>query len=146
MASRDRKGAGDVCHSLAVAARQTATFFNPRDAVKPIVADINSISPVRCPCGFARRAFADVPGAPASVHRVEIQVDARTHYHKVQTETYYVLECEANAAIELNGELVPVAVGTAIMIPPGVRHRAVGRMTILNVVVPPFDEADEWFD
>jgi hypothetical protein len=27
-----------------------------------------------------------------------------------------------------------------------VRHRAVGRMTILNVVVPPFDPADEWFD
>ena len=36
--------------------------------------------------------------------------------------------------------------GVAILIPPGVRHRAVGRMTILNVVVPPFDPADEWFD
>ena len=33
-----------------------------------------------------------------------------------------------------------------VLIPPGVRHRAVGRMTILNVVVPPFDPADEWFD
>jgi hypothetical protein len=34
----------------------------------------------------------------------------------------------------------------AVLIPPEVRHRAVGRMTILNVVVPPFDPADEWFD
>jgi hypothetical protein len=33
-----------------------------------------------------------------------------------------------------------------MLIAPGVRHRAAGRMTILNVVVPPFDSADEWFD
>ena len=34
----------------------------------------------------------------------------------------------------------------AVLIPPGVRHRAVGRMTILNVVVPPCDPAEESFD
>ena len=55
--------------------------------------------PVRCPCGWARRAFADVPNAPASVHRVEVEVDARTHYHREHTETYYILECAAGAAI-----------------------------------------------
>ncbi|HJZ56342.1 MAG TPA: cupin domain-containing protein [Gemmataceae bacterium] len=113
---------------------------------KAAVADLAELTAVRCPCGWARRAFADVPGAPASVHRVEIEVDAQTHYHKHQTETYYVLECEEGAAIELDGELVPVRPGVAVMIPPGVRHRAVGRMTILNLVVPPFDPADEWFD
>ena len=110
------------------------------------MANLAELTAVRCPCGWARRAFADVPGAPASVHRVEIEADAQTHYHKNQTETYYVLECEDGAAIELDSELVPVRPGVAIMIPPGVRHRAVGRMTILNVVVPPFDPADEWFD
>lgn len=77
---------------------------------------------------------------------MDIAEDARAHYHKSQTETYVVLECEHGAAIELDGKLVPVKVGVAVMIPPGVRHRAVGRMTILNVVVPPFDPADEWFD
>jgi hypothetical protein len=30
--------------------------------------------------------------------------------------------------------------------PAEVRHRAAGRMTVLNVVVPPFDPADESFD
>jgi mannose-6-phosphate isomerase-like protein (cupin superfamily) len=113
---------------------------------KPAVADLTALPAVRCPCGLARRAFADLPGAPASVHRVEIDVDARLHYHKVQTETYYVLECADGAAIELDGEQVPVRPGVAVMIPPGVRHRAVGRMTILNVVVPPFDPDDEWYD
>jgi hypothetical protein len=34
----------------------------------------------------------------------------------------------------------------AVLITPGVRHRAVGRMTIPNILVPPFDPADEWFD
>jgi len=34
----------------------------------------------------------------------------------------------------------------AVLIRPGTRHRAVGRMKILNVVIPPFDKADEWFD
>jgi mannose-6-phosphate isomerase-like protein (cupin superfamily) len=110
----------------------------------PAIADYSTIEPVRCPCGWARRAFADRPGAPASVHRVE--VDARTHYHREHTETYYILECTAGAAIEQDGERVPVRPGHAVMIPPGVWHRAMGRMTILNVVVPPFDPADEWFD
>jgi hypothetical protein len=36
--------------------------------------------------------------------------------------------------------------GGAGLIPPRVRNRAAGRMTILNVVVPPFDPADEWLD
>ncbi len=111
-----------------------------------VVVDMTKLAPVRCPCGWASRAFADVPGAPMSVHRVEIATDAVAHYHKDHTETYVVLECESHAAIELNGVPTAVQPGIAILIPPGVRHRAVGRMTILNIVVPPFDPADEWFD
>jgi mannose-6-phosphate isomerase-like protein (cupin superfamily) len=113
---------------------------------RPVVVDFTALDPVRCPCGWARRAFADVPGSPASVHRVEIENDARAHYHRGHKEIYYILECAAGAAVELDGERVSVEPGNAVLIPPGVRHRAVGRMTILNVVVPPFDLADEWFD
>ena len=29
---------------------------------------------------------------------------------------------------------------------PGCRHRAVGKMGIVNVSIPPFDPEDEWFD
>lgn len=111
-----------------------------------VIADYSTIEPVRCPCGWARRAFADLPNAPASVHRVEVEHDARVHYHREHTEIYYILGCDADAAIELDGERMPVASGHAVMIRPGVRHRAIGRMTILNVVVPPFDPSDEWFD
>ena len=78
------------------------------------------------------------------MHRVEIQEDARTHYHKTLTEIYVVLEGEGS--MELDGELIPIRPMTSILIKPGCRHRAVGRMTILNVVIPAFDPADEWFD
>jgi quercetin dioxygenase-like cupin family protein len=110
------------------------------------VVQLADLSPVRCPCGWARRAFAELPDAPASMHLVEIELDARTHYHRSHTEIYYVLECGSEAAVELDGERVGVTPGSAVLIPPGTRHRAVGTMRILNVVVPPFDPADEWFD
>src|SRR5262245_23510677 len=103
------------------------------------IADLAAIDAVRCPCGWARRAFGDVPGAAASVHQVDIAEDARAHYHKQHTEIYYVLECGEGAALELDGELRPVKAGQAILIPPGVRHRAATPMKILNIVVPPFD-------
>ena len=52
----------------------------------------------------------------------------------------------AGEAVELDGERVAVGPGGAVPIPPGVRHRAAGRMTIRDVVVPPSDPADERFD
>ena len=48
--------------------------------------------------------------------------------------------------MELDDEIIPVHPGVAIVIPPGVRHRALGTMKVLIVVLPEFDPADEWFD
>ena len=100
--------------------------------------------PLPCPCGLARRAFTDEPEQTASLHVTEIKSDARTHYHKKMTELYYVLEGEGR--IELDGESLPVRPGSAIMIRPGCRHRAVGQLKVLIVPVPAFDVHDEWFD
>ena len=47
---------------------------------------------------------------------------------------------------KVDGERIPVKPMTAIFIKPGCRHRAVGRMHIINVPIPAFDPADEWFD
>jgi quercetin dioxygenase-like cupin family protein len=111
-----------------------------------VIVDLAALEAVRCPCGWAKRAFADVPDAPASVHLVQIEPEARTHYHRLHTEIYYVLEAPADAALELDGVLTPVAAGQAILLRPGVRHRATTPMRILNIVIPPFDPEDEWFD
>ena len=110
------------------------------------VADFDQIDGVPCPCGTSRRALTDVAEFPGTVHRVEISVDARLHYHRRLTETYYFLDCQPDARMQLDDELIAVRPGMCIVIPPGVRHRAVGQMTVLNIVLPKFDPHDEWFD
>ncbi len=108
--------------------------------------DFAKVSGVPCPCGTARRAFQDVADFPGTVHVTEISADARVHYHRRLTETYYFLECEPGAKMQLNDEMLDVHPGLCILIRPGVRHRAVGRMKVLIVVIPKFDPNDEWFD
>jgi len=110
------------------------------------VVDFAEIPGVPCPCGTARRAFADVAEYPATVHVTSISVDAQLHYHKRLTETYYFLECGAGAQMQLNDETVAVKPGMCIMIPPRVRHRAIGEMKVLIIALPKFDPADEWLD
>lgn len=112
-----------------------------------ILTHFEDIKPVPCPCGASRRALAREDNKVCSVHLVEISTDSRTHYHKGFTETYYFLEGEGT--VELDGKAHPVKPGNVLMIRPGTRHRAVpgkGPLKILNIVVPPFDPADEWFD
>jgi mannose-6-phosphate isomerase-like protein (cupin superfamily) len=109
-----------------------------------MISQLDQVPPVRCPCGWARRAFAGSPQNVASLHLVDIQEDSRAHYHKQMTEIYLVLEGEG--MMELDGELVPVQPMSAVYIRPGCRHRAIGKMRIVNIPVPSFDESDEWFD
>jgi mannose-6-phosphate isomerase-like protein (cupin superfamily) len=108
--------------------------------------DFASIPGTPCPCGTARRAFTDVEDFPGTIHITEIALDNQLHYHKRLTETYYFLECEPGAKMQLNDEVLDVQPGTCIMIRPGTRHRAIGRMKVLIVVFPKFDPSDEWFD
>jgi len=110
------------------------------------IADFAEIPGTPCPCGTARRAFSDIEDFPATVHVTEISVDAQKHYHKTLTETYFFLECGDDAKMELDDEIIPVHPGMSIMIRPGTRHRALGEMKVLIMVLPKFDPADEWFD
>lgn len=107
------------------------------------VVDFATLPGVACPCGTAYRAFAEVAEFPATIHRTEIHTAAKAHFHRFLTETYYILECEPEAYLELDGDTVPVRPGMCVLIPPGVVHRAVGRMVILNIVFPKFDPTDE---
>jgi mannose-6-phosphate isomerase-like protein (cupin superfamily) len=108
------------------------------------IAQLDSLPAKRCPCGFTRRAFTDLTDAAASLHLVDIEVDSRTHFHQRTTEIYLVLEGEGE--IELDGQRFPVKPMTAIYIKPGCRHRAIGKLKIVNIPIPAFDEGDEHFD
>lgn len=109
-----------------------------------MIADLTAIPAVNCPCGLARRAFVTPDNQTATMHLVDILEDARTHYHKRMTELYLVLEGEGQ--MELDGKLFPLKPMTAIFIKPGCRHRALGKLKIVNIPIPAFDETDEWFD
>ena len=108
------------------------------------IAHFSEIEQVNCPCGKARRAFVEPDNPVASVHIVQIERDAETHYHKKMTEVYLVLEGEGH--MELDGELHPVKPLSTILIKPGCRHRAIGDLRIANIPIPTFDAEDEWFD
>ena len=118
----------------------------PSQAAGYELADFSQIQGVPCPCGTARRAFTDVEDFPGTVHVTEICMSAKLHYHKQLTETYYFLECDADAQMQLDDEIIDVKPGMSIMIRPGTRHRALGKMKVLILVLPKFDPADEWLD
>ena len=108
--------------------------------------DLRSLPAIDCPCGEARRAFYDYGDFPATVHLTSIHTDAQVHYHRRQTEVYVILRCQSDAAIELDGQKLPLKEGVAVLIPPGVRHRAIGEMEVIVFCTPKFDPADEFFD
>ena len=108
------------------------------------VVNFDELDTVNCPCGTTRRAFTDDPDQIASIHMVDIKQDSELHYHKKMTEIYLILEGEGH--MELNGELIPVRKDSTILIKPGCRHRAIGKMKIVNIPVPAFDPDDEYFD
>jgi mannose-6-phosphate isomerase-like protein (cupin superfamily) len=72
------------------------------------------------------------------------RIGTDNNYHKTHTEIYLVLE--GTGHLELDGELVPVRPFSTVLIQPLCRHRAVGWLRIVNICIPPFDPADEWFD
>ncbi|MCC7336477.1 MAG: cupin domain-containing protein [Pirellulaceae bacterium] len=125
---------------------QQSTQPTPKPATGYEILDYPLLPGVSCPCGTARRGLMQVESVPYSLHVTEISLDARAHYHKRLTETYFVLDCQADAAIELDGQVLPLKPHMAVVIHPGTRHRALGRMQVLIVASPKFDPADEWFD
>lgn len=108
--------------------------------------DFDQLPATPCPCGTARRGLMEDASVPYSIHITDISRNARVHYHKRLTETYFFLECAAGSAMELDGEVVPVVARQAIVVRPGTRHRAIGEMKVMLIVTPKFDAADEWFD
>ena len=109
-----------------------------------VIAELDTIEDSLCPCGTSKRAFMDEEDGVASLHVTTIKEDSKVHYHKKMTEIYYVLEGEGT--MEVDGESHPLRPGVSVMIKPGCRHRAVGKLKIINVPIPKFDPEDEWFD
>jgi mannose-6-phosphate isomerase-like protein (cupin superfamily) len=97
----------------------------------------------RSACGHRYRLLSQGDEDVAAwAHAVDID-GAKTHYHKISTELYYVLEGEGK--VLLDGEEQEVRPGTMVHIPPGVVHGAVGKMRVLVVGIPDIDDSDVFY-
>jgi mannose-6-phosphate isomerase-like protein (cupin superfamily) len=109
-----------------------------------LLEQMDEMGAIQCPCGFTRRAFVSDGGGTASLHLLDVEEDAQVHYHRGITEIYLILEGEGY--MELDGEQVAVKPMSAVLIKPGCRHRAVGKLRVALTAIPAFDPQDEWFD
>jgi mannose-6-phosphate isomerase-like protein (cupin superfamily) len=124
---------------------QNASSDKPAaDKKNYMFAQLDEITPKQCPCGDSRRAFVTPDNPVATIHMVDIKIDSQVHYHKKLTEIYLILE--GQGVMELDNDKVPVKPMSTVLIKPGCRHRATGKIRIVNIPVPAFDPTDEWFD
>ena len=84
-------------------------------------------------CGQIRPLVEESDGAAAEIHHVEIQ-DAKLHYHEKTDEIYYVID--GRGTMVLDDETIELRQGVVVYVPRGVRHKAVGKLTVLTVCIP----------
>src|SRR5437867_10228133 len=84
-------------------------------------------------CGQIRCLIEERDGAAGEVHHVQIQ-DAKLHYHKRTDEFYYVID--GRGTMVLDDETIELHKGVVVYVPRGVKHKAIGDLTVLTVCVP----------
>src|SRR5438270_13652291 len=105
---------------------KTKTGFLHRDPAE--------VEPWRETCGQIRCLIEEKDRAAGEVHHVEIQ-DAKLHYHERTDEFYYVIA--GQGTMVLDGEEIELHQGVVVYVPRGVKHKAVGELTVLTVCIPP---------
>ncbi len=95
--------------------------------------DPADVTPWAETCGQIRCLIEEKDGAAGEVHHVQIQ-DARLHYHERTDEFYYVIA--GRGTMLLDGETIELHPGVVVYVPRGVRHKAMGDLTVLTVCVP----------
>jgi mannose-6-phosphate isomerase-like protein (cupin superfamily) len=95
--------------------------------------DPSEVKPWAETCGQIRCLIEEADGAAAEVHHVEIE-DAKLHYHARTDEIYYVID--GQGTMILDEEKIDLHKGVVVYVPRGVKHKAVGRLTVLTVCIP----------
>jgi mannose-6-phosphate isomerase-like protein (cupin superfamily) len=84
-------------------------------------------------CGQIRPLIEAKDEAAAEVHHVEIH-DAKLHYHARTDEFYYIISGEG--IMVLDDQEIELHPGIVVYVPRGVKHKAVGKLTVLTVCIP----------
>jgi mannose-6-phosphate isomerase-like protein (cupin superfamily) len=119
-------------HGGRAALRQTgrnemsvATTYIRRDPAK--------ITPWTETCGQIRCLIQEQDMAAGEVHHVEIH-NAKLHYHERTDEFYYVIA--GRGTMVLDGEEIELHPGVVVYIPRGIKHKAIGDLTVLTICIP----------
>jgi mannose-6-phosphate isomerase-like protein (cupin superfamily) len=95
--------------------------------------DPADVAPWAETCGQIRPLVEEADGAAAEVHHVGID-HAKLHYHAKTDEFYYIIDGEGTMV--LDDETIEVHKGVVVYVPRGVRHKAIGKLTVLTVCIP----------
>jgi mannose-6-phosphate isomerase-like protein (cupin superfamily) len=102
-------------------------------ATKFLRRDPADVEPWAETCGQIRPMIEEKDAAAAEIHRVEID-DAKLHYHAHTDEFYYIIK--GQGTMILDDEEIEVREGVVVYVPRGVKHKAVGKLTVLTVCIP----------
>ncbi len=96
--------------------------------------DPTEVTPWAETCGQIRPLVEEKDGAAAEIHHVEIG-DAKLHLHERTDEFYYVVD--GRGTMVLDDESMELHPGVVVYVPRGTPHKAIGKLTILTVCIPP---------
>ena len=103
----------------------TATKFLRRDPAE--------VQPWAETCGQIRSLIEEKDGAAGEVYQVDI-TNAKMHYHERTDEFYYIIAGEGTML--LDDEEIELHAGVVVYVPRGVKHKAMGNLTVLTVCIP----------
>src|SRR5258708_262165 len=85
-------------------------------------------------CGQIRPLIEAADRAAAEAHHRQID-HARLPHHERTDEVYYVID--GKGTMVLDDETIELHRGVVVYVPRGVRHKAVGKLVVLTVCIPP---------
>jgi len=95
--------------------------------------DPAKVTPWAETCGQIRPLIEEKDEAAAEVHHVEIE-NAKLHYHQNTDEIYYIID--GSGTMILDDEEIELHTGVVVYVPRGVKHKAIGKLTVLTVCIP----------
>lgn len=95
--------------------------------------DPAEIAPWAETCGQIRCLVEESDGAAAEIHHVEIG-DAKLHYHERTDEFYYIID--GQGTMILDNDTIELHKGVVVYVPRGVKHKAIGKLTVLTICIP----------
>lgn len=96
--------------------------------------DPETVTPWAETCGQIRPLIEERDGVAAEVHQVTID-HARLHYHARTDEIYYFIDGEGTMV--LDDQEIEVHKGVVVYVPKGIKHKTVGKLSVMLVCIPP---------